>query len=77
VLFLLDENGKPVLLQKKINNKNSRWSKHGLGHLLNPIDPKSDNPKCYYSYSNININKPSLSADSFRLAIRSVIAVIV
>ncbi len=44
VLFLFDENGMPVLLQKKINNKNNRWSKHGLGHLLNPIDPKSDDP---------------------------------
>jgi hypothetical protein len=41
--FLLDENGNPVLLRKEVNNKEDRWSKHGLGHLLNPTDPQSDN----------------------------------
>jgi len=25
------------------NNKEDRWSEHGLGHLLNPIDPESQN----------------------------------
>src|ERR1043166_4172672 len=44
VLFLLDEKGEPALLKKKINNKNDRWSKHGLGHLLNPTDPESEDP---------------------------------
>ncbi len=44
VLFLLDEKGEPVLLRKNLNNKNNRWSKHGLGHLLNPTDPKSEDP---------------------------------
>lgn len=41
-LFLKDENGEPVLLRNKVNNKNDRWSEPGLGHLLNPIQPESD-----------------------------------
>ena len=24
------------------NNKEDRWSEHGLGHLLNPTDPESE-----------------------------------
>ena len=31
-----------VLLRKGINNKDDRWSEHGLGHLLNPTDPESE-----------------------------------
>jgi len=42
VLFLLDENGIPVLLRKGLNNNDDRWSEHGLGHLLNPTDPESE-----------------------------------
>src|SRR5713101_452793 len=30
VLFLLEKKREPVLLQKTINNKSNRWSKHGL-----------------------------------------------
>jgi hypothetical protein len=41
-LFLLDQKGHPVLLRRGINNKKDRWSDHGLGHLLNPSDPESD-----------------------------------
>jgi hypothetical protein len=37
-LFLKDERGVPALLQEGINNKQDRWSEHGLGHLLNPSD---------------------------------------
>jgi hypothetical protein len=40
-LFLFDETGRPVLLRKGINNGEDRWSEHGLGHLLNPIDPEN------------------------------------
>ena len=40
-LFLRDENSLPVLLRKNVNNKDDRWSEHGLGHLLNPTDPES------------------------------------
>jgi hypothetical protein len=41
-LFQLDANGNPVLLRKNINNKDDRWSEHGLGHLLNPTDPEGE-----------------------------------
>jgi len=44
-LFLVDEKGHPVLLRRGINNKKDRWSDHGLGHLLNPSDPESDDRK--------------------------------
>ena len=40
-LFLLPQNGKPQLLREGINNKKDRWSRHGLGHLLNPTDPEA------------------------------------
>jgi hypothetical protein len=41
-LFLRDKRGSPVLLRKGINNKEDRWSEHGLGHLLNPTDAESE-----------------------------------
>jgi len=41
-LFLLGENGSPVLLRSRVNNEEDRWSEHGLGHLLNPTDPESE-----------------------------------
>src|SRR5205085_9331569 len=41
-LFLRDKNGIPVLLRKGTSNKNDRWSEHGLGHVLNPTDPESE-----------------------------------
>jgi hypothetical protein len=41
-LFLKDEKGIPVLLRDKVNNDEDRWSEHGLGHLLNPSDPDSE-----------------------------------
>jgi hypothetical protein len=41
-LFLRDEYGNPVLLQKGINNHEDRWSEHGLGHLRNPMNPDSE-----------------------------------
>jgi hypothetical protein len=41
-LFLRDEYGNPVLLQKRINNHEDRWSEHGLGHLRNPLNPDSE-----------------------------------
>jgi hypothetical protein len=44
-LFVLDEKGNPVLLRKGVNNGKDRWSDHGLGHLLNPSDPDSDDHK--------------------------------
>ena len=41
-LFLRDESGNPALLRQSVNNKDDRWSEHGLGHLLNPTDPESE-----------------------------------
>lgn len=42
VLFLKGQKGTPELLRKDVNNEDDRWSEHGLGHLLNPTDPESD-----------------------------------
>lgn len=41
-LFLLDTKGNPVLLRRNVNSKDNHWSEHGLGHLLNPTDPESE-----------------------------------
>jgi len=41
-LFLRNERGAPQLLRKGTNGNENRWSEHGLGHLLNPTDPDSD-----------------------------------
>jgi hypothetical protein len=41
-LCLCDRRSRPVLLREGVNNKQDRWSEHGLGHLLNPTDPESD-----------------------------------
>jgi hypothetical protein len=41
-LFIEDRDGKPVLLRTQKNNHEDRWSEHGLGHLLNPVDPESE-----------------------------------
>jgi hypothetical protein len=41
-LFLRDDDGKPILLRKDRNSDKDHWKQHGLGHLLNPIDPESD-----------------------------------
>jgi hypothetical protein len=41
-LFLKSHEGLPILLRKGLNNGDDRWSEHGLGHLLNPTDPESE-----------------------------------
>ncbi|HLZ50328.1 MAG TPA: hypothetical protein VKP61_06250 [Candidatus Acidoferrum sp.] len=40
-LFTLSRNGEPELLREGKNNKKDHWSRHGLGHLLNPTDPEA------------------------------------
>jgi hypothetical protein len=40
--FLKDRHGNPELLRSGANNEADGWSEHGLGHLLNPTDPESD-----------------------------------
>jgi len=44
-LFLKDSSGNPELLRRDANNDADRWSEHGLGHLLNPTDPESEDRK--------------------------------
>jgi hypothetical protein len=41
-LFFKGKRGVPELFRKGVNNPVDRWSEHGLGHLLNPTDPDSD-----------------------------------
>lgn len=41
-LFVLDEKREPTLLRNGNNNNDDQWSEHGLGHLLNPTDPESN-----------------------------------
>lgn len=41
-LFLRDRDGEPALLREDVNNAEDRYSEHGLGHLLNPADPQSE-----------------------------------
>ena len=62
-LFLRDEHGNPVLLQKGINNHEDRWSEHGLGHLRNPLNPDSDDrdwiPQAWISIIRRTLGLPS------------------
>jgi hypothetical protein len=41
-LFVRDSHGNPSLLRKDVNNRENRWSEHGLGHLLNPTNPEDE-----------------------------------
>jgi hypothetical protein len=62
-LFLFDEDGNPVLLQKEINNHEDRWSEHGLGHLRNPIDLGSEDRdwirEAWLSIIRLSLNLPT------------------
>ena len=40
-LFTLDADGEPHLLRGNKKSDN-RWSEHGLGHLMNPLDPSDE-----------------------------------
>ncbi len=64
-LFLL-ENGSPVLLREEINNKENRWSEHGLGHLLNPIDLDSQD-RDWIAQAWRNITRRALGCTTDRL----------
>jgi hypothetical protein len=62
-IFLRDEHGNPVLLQKGINNHEDRWSEHGLGHLRNPLNPDSDDrdwiPQAWISIIRRTLGSPA------------------
>jgi hypothetical protein len=58
-LFLRDRHGEPTLLVEGVNNKEDRYSEHGLGHLLNPTDPESDD-RSWIAHVWLNIVRRSL-----------------
>lgn len=61
-LFMKGSKGKPVLLRRQTNNKSDKWSEHGLGHLLNPIDPESeDRDWIGHAWENMILKSLSLS----------------
>jgi hypothetical protein len=65
-LFVKDANGVPVLLRKNANNKKDRWSQHGLGHLLNPTDPQSED-RNWIGQSWLSIIRRSFGLDAENL----------
>ena len=69
-LFLRDEPGNPVLLRKGASNKEDRWSEHGLGHLLNPTDPESDDRE-WIAQPWLNIVRRSLGLSTAPLGFES------
>ncbi len=58
-LFVRDPIGEPELLRAGVNNKEDRYSEHGLGHLLNPTDPGSDD-RSWIAHAWLNIVRRSL-----------------
>jgi hypothetical protein len=40
-LYTLDRDGRPQLRQTSKQETGEKWTEHGLGHLLNPIDPRT------------------------------------
>ncbi|MGA8474035.1 MAG: hypothetical protein WB681_03115 [Candidatus Cybelea sp.] len=65
-LFLRDPNGEPALLRRGVNNGEKgedRWSEHGLGHLMNPADPESDDrswvPQAWLGIVRRSLNLPT------------------
>jgi hypothetical protein len=61
---LHDEDGNPILLQKRINNHEDRWSEDGLGHLRNPMDPESeDRDWIRHAWVNIIRTTPGLPVE--------------
>ena len=66
VLFLRDRNGEPRLLRKGINNGEDGWSQHGLGHLLNPSDPTSED-RSWIAQAWLGIVRRSLGLPTQRL----------
>ena len=69
-LFLKDGRNSPVLLRKGVNNAEDRWSEHGLGHLLNPTDPESDDRE-WIAQAWLNIVRRALGLPATPLGIES------
>ncbi len=68
-LFLRDRNGEPALLREGINNKEDRYSEHGLGHLLNPTDPQSED-RSWIAQAWLSIVRRSLGLPTKPLRLR-------
>lgn len=73
-LFLRDPIGEPALLRRGVNNKEDRYSEHGLGHLLNPTDPKSDD-RSWIAKAWLNIVRRSLGRPTAPLGFEKRVAV--
>ena len=73
-LFLLDRDGQPVMLRRDANNKNDRWSQHGLGHLLNPTDPDCDD-RDWIGHCWLNIVRRALGFQATKLNCNNIPAV--
>jgi hypothetical protein len=77
-LFLKDSKGHPFLLRKQkisINGEkkdfgDDRWSEHGLGHLLNPTDPESED-RDWIAQVWLNIVRRSLGLETKPLAFQN------
>jgi hypothetical protein len=75
-LFRKTAKGTPVLLRKTKPDKrgkekvfgDDRWSEHGLGHLLNPIDPENEDREWIAQTSN-NIVRRALGFRTNPLAV--------
>lgn len=53
----MSKNGEPALLRQGLNNKKDRWSRHGLGHLLNPTDPEASDRDWTYAVWNTMVRR--------------------
>jgi hypothetical protein len=69
-LFLKDRQNSPVLLRKGVNNAEDRWSEHGLGHLMNPTDPESEDRE-WIAQAWLNIVRRALGLSTTPLGIES------
>lgn len=69
-LFLKDKQGSPVLLRKRVNSKDNHWSEHGLGHLLNPTDPESEDRE-WIAQAWLSIIRRALGLPTVALGIES------
>jgi hypothetical protein len=72
--FLKDGRNNPILLRKGLNNGEDRWSEHGLGHLLNPTEPESEDRE-WIATAWLNIIRRALGFPTAALGIESLPAV--
>lgn len=66
-LFTLTKAGEPELLRKGANAEDDCWSEHGLGHLLNPTDPQSED-RAWIAQAWLRMIRRSLGLSTKRFA---------